>query len=198
MTRARLNRTVLAVTGALLLAGGVLLLAGGLDLYGRLHLHPPAWWPLSSPHRPVVSTASRTRWTDRGWWWPVVIGGLSLLVLGCLAWLAGQLRRSPGVVRLAEVRVRSRALEDAVETQVIGLPEVTRVRTRLTGTPHRLSLRTTLHLQPDAVPGPLLAAYRSGPLADARATLARPDIGSDVHVHLSAAHPSGRARRKLV
>ncbi|AUG80309.1 hypothetical protein CFP65_5612 [Kitasatospora sp. MMS16-BH015] len=186
MTRSALNRTVLAVVGLALFLGGALLLFGGLDGYARLHLHPPSWWPLTSPEQPVVSTTSRTRWVDRSWWWPAVIAALSLLVVGCLAWLAGQLRRSgPATLRLPtapEVHVRGRAVEDAVETLTIALPAVTRARTRLGGSPRRPRLRTSLRLRPDAAPGPLLTDYRSGPLADARTTLARPDLPSEIRL----------------
>ncbi|MER5636536.1 alkaline shock response membrane anchor protein AmaP [Kitasatospora sp. NPDC002227] len=198
MSRSTLNRTVLATTGLLLAVGGALVLFGGLDLYSRLHLHPPTWWPLTSPHQPVVSTTSRTRWADRSWWWPAVIAALSLTVLAAAAWLAGQLRRSgPGTVHLPELRVRSRALEDVIETRTIELPEVSRVRTRLTGTPHSLRLHTTLHLHPDAAPAPALAAYRDGPLSDARTTLGRPDLESVIRLHLAGARRPTHSRRHL-
>ncbi|WP_441249683.1 alkaline shock response membrane anchor protein AmaP [Kitasatospora sp. McL0602] len=188
MSRSTVNRALLGAVGLVLLCGGLLVLAGGLDLYGRLGVGLPHHWPLRSPDQPVVSTASRTRWTDRSWWWPTVIAVLSVVVLGALGWLTAQLRRSgPGSVPIpgppgTDLRLRSSALEDVVETGTIAHPEVTRARTRLTGRRRSLLLRTTVRLAPAATPAPVLTAYQEGPLADTRASLALPGLPSELRI----------------
>lgn len=196
MSRSAVNRTILAVAGVLLLAGGLLVLAGGLDLYGKLHLHMPGWWPLTSPDQPVVSSASRTRWVDRSWWWPTVFAVLSLAVVGAVWWLAAQLRRSgPSTVALPTppgarltLRLRSHALEDAMETETIELPEVVRVRARLTGRRRRLLIRAAVRLQPAASPADLLTAFHTGPLTHARTSLALPDLPCELRLRVTGRH----------
>ncbi|GAA2152208.1 alkaline shock response membrane anchor protein AmaP [Kitasatospora kazusensis] len=194
---------MLAVGGVLLLGAGLLVLAGGFGLYGRLHLHPAGWWPLTSPHQPVVSTASRTRWTERGWWWPTVITVLSLAVVGALWWLVAQLRRSgPGTVTLPTppgrgpaLRLRGRALEDALETETVDLPEVTRVRVRLTGNRRRLLLRAAVRLGQGGTPAALLDEFHTGPLAHARTSLALPDLPCELRLQV-AGHAAARAPKR--
>ncbi|MGW4382534.1 alkaline shock response membrane anchor protein AmaP [Kitasatospora sp. NPDC004531] len=182
MSRGAVNRSILAVVGLLLLVGGALVLLGGLDVYRHLGVTPPHWWPLTSPDQPVLSTASRTRWTDRDWWWPVAIGVPALLVLGGLWWLFSQLRRggpagvdlpspaAPGQPHFA-LHVRSRAVEDAIETETIAFPEVDRVTVRVTGAARRPEIRTAVRLTPDADTAALIDAYRTGPVEHARHSL---------------------------
>ncbi|MGW4652581.1 alkaline shock response membrane anchor protein AmaP [Kitasatospora sp. NPDC004289] len=190
MSRATVNRALLLLAGAALLAGGVLVLAGGLDLYGRLGWTPPSWWPLTSPDQPVFSDASRTRWSGEAWWWPVVFAVLGLAVAGGLWWLFAQARRSgPTAVTLPvaapglTLRLRAKALADAVETETIALPEVARVRARLTGTPKRLRLCAAVRLTPDADPAATLEHLHDGPLAHARTTLAR-DLPAELRLRV--------------
>lgn len=145
MSRSTVNRVLLGVAAVLLLAAGALVLAGGLDLYARLGLDMPGWWPLTSPDQPVVSAGSRTRWADESWWWPAVIAGLALVVAGTAWWLLAQLRRSgPATIALPtpgasglRLRLRTRALEEALETGTVVLPEVERVSVRLLRGPRR-------------------------------------------------------------
>ncbi|MYS09052.1 alkaline shock response membrane anchor protein AmaP, partial [Streptomyces sp. SID6041] len=91
----RVNRLLLG------LAGLVLLLLGGGVLAAALDLSVPSWWPWSGPSDVLLSTADRQRWRSEGWWWPVVIAVLGLVVLLALWWLLAQFRRA----RLAEVVV---------------------------------------------------------------------------------------------
>ncbi|MDH6578489.1 alkaline shock response membrane anchor protein AmaP [Kitasatospora sp. MAP5-34] len=193
MSRSTVNRSILAVAGLLLLGGGLLVLAGSFDLYRRLHLGIPSWLPLGSPHEPLVSTASRTRWDDRGWWWPVVIAVLSLAVAAALWWLAAQLRRSgPGTVTLPTppgagpvLRLRGRALEDAIETETIALPEVTRIRVRLLGNRRRLLLRAAVRMQSSGTPADLLDDFHSGPLTHARTSLSLPELPCELRLQVA-------------
>ncbi|MFJ9520689.1 alkaline shock response membrane anchor protein AmaP [Kitasatospora sp. NPDC101801] len=198
MSRSTVNRVLLGLAGVLLLAGGALVLAGGLDLYGRLGVRMPHWWPLTSPDQPVLSYASRTRWSGEAWWWPVVFAVLGLTVAGSLWWLFAQVRRSgPGSVTVpvaaegVRLRVRSRALADAVETETVALPEVVRVQARLTGRPKRLLLRAAVRLTPDGDPATAVDDFHAGPLAHARTTLGR-DLPTDLR--LQVARPPGPRR----
>ncbi|MFJ5886285.1 alkaline shock response membrane anchor protein AmaP [Kitasatospora cineracea] len=182
MSRRAVNRTLLALAGLALLAGGALVLLGGLDAYRHLGITPPHWWPLTSPDRPVLSAAGRTRWTDRDWWWPVAIAVPALVVLGCLWWLFSQLRRggpagvdlpspaAPGEPHFA-LHVRSRAVEEAVEAETVALPDVDRVTVKVTGAARRPEVHTVVRLAPGADTAALVAAYRTGPVEHARHSL---------------------------
>ncbi|MET9950736.1 alkaline shock response membrane anchor protein AmaP [Streptomyces sp. NPDC006339] len=170
MTRVlrRVNRIVLALAGLLLLAGGGAALAAGLDL------SVPSWWPWSGPHDVLLGRSARQRWRGEGWWWPVVIAVLGLLVLLALWWLIAQFRRA----RLAEVVVdsgdgeeavlRGRALEAVLEADAAAQDGVVRARVALTG--HRAAPRTrvALLLEPYASPGDALTGLSSEALGNAR------------------------------
>ncbi|MGV9267744.1 alkaline shock response membrane anchor protein AmaP [Kitasatospora sp. NPDC003701] len=210
MSRSTVNRVLLGVVGVLLLAAGVLVLAGGLDLYARLGLDMPGWWPLTSPDRPVVSAGSRTRWADESWWWPAVIAGLVLVVAGTAWWLFAQLRRSgpativlptPGASGL-RLRLRTRALEEALETGTVALPEVERVSVRLLrGQPR---LRAAVRLTPGGDPAELVEHFETGPRSNATASLGLADLPADLRIRVLAAKPAtapgrgGRRRRPRV
>ncbi|MFB7664744.1 alkaline shock response membrane anchor protein AmaP [Kitasatospora sp. NPDC056138] len=199
MSRTAVNRAVVAVAGLFLLVGGVLVLAGGFDLYGRIGLGHPGWWPLTSPDQPLVGAAARTRWADRDWWWPTVIGVLVLLLAGALWWIFAQLRRSgPAVLRLpvpdgggAVLRLRSRALEEAVAAETGDLPDVLGARVRLVGNRRRPLLRVAVRLRASGRPDDLLEQFHTGPLVHARTSLGLPDL--PVHLRLRVATPRRKA-----
>ncbi|MEU5399241.1 alkaline shock response membrane anchor protein AmaP [Streptomyces sp. NPDC005963] len=162
------NRVLLGLAGLVLicLGGGVLAAGAGLDV--------PSWWPWDGQRDVLLSTADRERWRDEGWWWPVVIAVLALLVLSALWLLSAQLRRS----RLTEVlvdsgdgdgaRVRGRALEGAVEAEAQSLDGVSRARIRLTGRRGEPTARVRLLLEPHASPAATLHRLTSQAVAHAR------------------------------
>ncbi|MDH6706201.1 hypothetical protein P3T27_002924 [Kitasatospora sp. MAA19] len=204
MTRTTVNRVLLGVVGLVLLAAGVLVLAGGLDLYRWLGADPPSWWPLTSPDQPVVSARSRTRWVDSTWWWPTVIGGLAVLVVGTAWWLAAQLRRSgsasiavptPGAGGL-RLRVRTRALEEALETGTATLPEVERAGVRLVRAPGHPRLRGAVRLTPGGDPAALVEHFDTGPRADARTSLGWPELPADLRIRVLQAAPAESRRHR--
>ncbi len=129
----RVNRVLLA------LAGLVLVVLGGSVLAAAAGLSVPSWWPWSGPSDVLLTTADRQRWRDEGWWWPVVIAVLGVIVLLALWWLIAQFRRA----RLAEVAVdtgdgdeavlRGRALEGVLEADAASQDGVDRARVSLTG-----------------------------------------------------------------
>ncbi|MQS14619.1 alkaline shock response membrane anchor protein AmaP [Streptomyces kaniharaensis] len=198
MRRGIVNRVLLGIVGAALLAAGVLVLAGGLDLYGRLGADPPGWWPLTSPDQPVVSATSRTRWVESSWWWPTVIGGLSVLVVVMVSWLVVQLRRTglssiavptSGVTGL-RVRVSARTLEEALETGTAVLPEVERAGVRLVRAPGHPRLRGAVRLTPGGDPAALVEHFETGPRADALGSLGVPELPADLRIRVLQAAPA--------
>ncbi|MFJ4680132.1 MULTISPECIES: alkaline shock response membrane anchor protein AmaP [unclassified Kitasatospora] len=201
MSRRTVNRTLLALVGLVLLAGGALVLLGGLDAYRHLGITPPGWWPLTSPDQPVLSTASRTRWSDRDWWWPVAIAVPALVIVGCLWWLFSQLRRGgPAGVDLPSptasggshfaLRVRSRAVEEAIETETVALPDVERVTTKVTGAARRPQVHTAVRIAPGADTAALVAAYRTGPVEHARHSLGLAELPAQLRLR------GGKARKE--
>lgn len=166
----RVNRVLLALVGLALVAGGGAVLAAGLDL------SVPSWWPWSGPSDVLVSRADRLRWRDEGWWWPVVIAVLGLIVLLALWWLIAQFRRA----RLAEIlidtgdgegaTVRGRTLENVLEADATAQDGVARARVALTGRRTAPRTRVALLLEPYASPGATLAALSDDALAHARAS----------------------------
>ncbi|MFF7634522.1 alkaline shock response membrane anchor protein AmaP [Kitasatospora sp. NPDC008050] len=211
MSRATVNRLLLGLVGLVLVLGTLLVLAGGLDLYRHLGVRPPSWWPLSAPGQPVLSTASRTRWRDRGWWWPAVVAGLAAVALLSLGWLVAQLRRpapaelelpTPGVPGL-RLRLRGAALAEAVQHAALEVPQVTAARVRLVGRGKRLRLRALLLLEPGARVTRAVREFRAGPLDHAAAALAHQgELPQDLRIQVAPTEvprhprpPRGRARR---
>ncbi|WP_371479008.1 alkaline shock response membrane anchor protein AmaP [Kitasatospora sp. NBC_00315] len=206
MSRSTVNRILLAVAGVLLLLGGLLVLAGGLDLYARLNLDPPHWWPLTSPDQPLFSHASRTRWTDRDWWWPAVVGALSLVIVLGLWWFFAQLRRTaPSSLALPapadaglRLRLRTKALEDALRSGVQRLPEVQRARVRMEGRGKRLAVRGTVLLAPGGDPATLLRRIEAGPLTEARTSVGLNGLPARLRLRVATKKPAATPKHPRV
>ncbi|MFC9329931.1 alkaline shock response membrane anchor protein AmaP [Kitasatospora sp. NPDC057015] len=206
MNRSTVNRTVLAVAGVALLLVGLLVLAGGLDLYRHLGVVPPDGWPLTSPDQPLLSHASRTRWKEEDWWWPAVIGGLSLTVALGLWWLIAQLRPAvPGTLVLPapadtglRLRLRTRTLVDALESGAAGLPEVERARVRVAGRVDRLTVNGALLLAPGGDPAALVERFDSGPLAQGRTSLGLPGLPARLRLKVATEKPTATPKHRRV
>ncbi|MFI6445313.1 alkaline shock response membrane anchor protein AmaP [Kitasatospora sp. NPDC050543] len=204
MSRTAVNRVLLALAGVVVLIVGLLVLAGGLDLYRRLGIHPPRRWPLLSPARPLLSRAALTRWTGQDWWWPAVIGGLSLAVAGAAWWLLAQLRRpGPSSLRVPvpagstlRVKLRARALEDVLEAGTAGLPEVERARVRLTGAPRRPGVRGAAVLAAEGDPAVVVERFDAGPLLDARSSLGLAELPAELRLWVTVRKPVATAGRR--
>ncbi|MFD5628015.1 MULTISPECIES: alkaline shock response membrane anchor protein AmaP [unclassified Streptomyces] len=162
------NRVLLGVTGlALVVLGGSVLAVG-------LGASPPSWWIHDGRHDVLVSDADRARWRDEGWFWPVVIAGLAVLVLLALWWLVAVLRRR----RLAEVIVdtgdgegallRGRAMEGVLADEAGRLDGVQRAQVQLTGRRNGPEARVQLLLEPHADPAHALHSVTTRALAHAR------------------------------
>ncbi|MEO3977037.1 alkaline shock response membrane anchor protein AmaP [Streptomyces sp. CAU 1734] len=185
------NRVLLGLAGLVLVAVGGAVLATGTGL------SVPAWFPWDGSRDVLLSTADRERWRDEGWWWPAVIAGLAVLVLGALWLLLAQLRRG----RLTDIvvdsgdgeaaRLRGQALENAVAGEAESLEGVSGARVRLTGRRREPGARVRLQLEPHASPAATLTRLTSEALGHARAAAGLPVLPAEVRIR-AAKH---RARR---
>ncbi|RZB13272.1 alkaline shock response membrane anchor protein AmaP [Streptomyces sp. F001] len=194
--RSALNRLLLGLAGLVLLGGGLLVLTPGLDLYRRLHLPPPAGWPLTTPDNVLLNAADRTRWSSQGWWWPLVIATLALIALLALAWLVTQLRRHhPGGMPLGGtpphegVELRDRALSNAVAAEAGDLPDVRRATAHITGSATHPHLHVTLTLAAHGAPAAVLRDLCSGPLEHARRSCGWQNLPTEARLHVTGHKP---------
>ncbi|MFD9164116.1 alkaline shock response membrane anchor protein AmaP [Streptomyces sp. NPDC059558] len=178
------NRILLAVTGAVLLAVGIVVLTGA--------------WPLHGRHAPLLSEETRSRyWHADGWWWWAVAAGLAVGVLLALWWLLSQLRRSRlGAVVVdsgdgAFALLRGRALEEAVAAEAGAVDGVAGCRVALRGRRGSPALRVALQLEPHAVPADALAAVAGPVLTHARTSAGLPELPAEARLKVT----SHRAQR---
>ncbi|MGW0748930.1 alkaline shock response membrane anchor protein AmaP [Streptomyces sp. NPDC002587] len=178
------NRSLLAVTGLVLMAAGAAVLTASRPLAGR--------------HAPLLTEEARRRyWHADGWGWWAVLAGLVAVVLLALWWLLSQLRRS----RLRAVVVdtgdgafamlRGPALEEAVTAEAGALDGVARCRVALRGRRGSPSLRVVLELEPHAVPADVLAALAGPVLAHARTSTGLAGLPAEARLKVT----SHRAQR---
>ncbi|WP_228471590.1 alkaline shock response membrane anchor protein AmaP, partial [Streptomyces alkaliphilus] len=130
-----------------------------------------------------------------GWWWPVVIGVLALLVLLTAWWALAQLRRGRRrELSLDEDRVtvlRGAALEEAVTEEIESLPGVERARVALEGGRHGPRLRAGMVLEAGARPGEVVRRFRTETLEHVRSSTGRRDLTADLRVR-STRHAADR------
>ncbi|KIF73877.1 membrane protein [Streptomyces sp. 150FB] len=181
----------------LCLAGLILLCVGGAAMAAGQGWSVPKSWPYNDPGDVLLSRASRQRWRGDGWWWPVVIAILAVLLVLALWWVLAQLRRG----RLAEVLVdsgdgegallRGRALEGVLESEAESLDGVARARARLSG--HRSAPTTDVRLllEPHAVPGDALRRLTGEALAHARESAGLKSLPAEVRLR-AAKHGAER------
>ncbi|MFE1586059.1 hypothetical protein [Streptomyces sp. NPDC059402] len=165
-----LNRTLLALTGAVLLAGGGWPALTSDAVAGRL----PGWWPAPEAGTVLLDRAGLAGLRGQGWWTPVVVAGTALALLLCLAWLAAQFRRGGRRLPLAgpSLTLRSRALAGTVARRAEATEGVDRVHVSLPAGKKRSLARVRVLLEPGAEPGPVLRRLTHGALDEARASLA--------------------------
>ncbi|WP_030766849.1 alkaline shock response membrane anchor protein AmaP [Streptomyces sp. NRRL F-2664] len=178
------NRTLLAVTGAVLLAAGIVLLTATRPLRGRTE--------------PLLTAADRRRYLHAdGWWWWLLVAALAVCLLLALWWLLAQLKRA----RLRTVAVdtrdgafavlRGRALADAVAAEAGALDGVARCRVALRGRRSSPALRVAVELEPHAVPADTLAGLAGPVLTHARTSANLPELPAEARFKVT----SHRARR---
>ncbi|MET9217692.1 alkaline shock response membrane anchor protein AmaP [Streptomyces sp. NPDC003300] len=172
--RTVLNRILLALTGLVLLVVGLSVLLGGLDLQRRWNFTMPHWWPFTGPKDVLLTAHDRTRYRSDGWWWPVVIAVLGVLVLAALWWLLAQARTR----RLRQLRVdsgdgqgallRGRAVENVLTSETEAYDGVEWARAALRGKRGAPVARIVLGLAADATPDEVVAGLDSAVLHRAR------------------------------
>ncbi|CAL9633180.1 hypothetical protein [Streptomyces sp. enrichment culture] len=189
--RNAVNRTLLALAGAALLAGGGWLALTPDGVAGRL----PGWWPAPDPEAGTVllDRDGLVGLRVHGWWTPAVVAGAACVLLLCLAWFLAQFRGGGRRLPLAgpSLTLRSRALADAVARRAEATEGVERAQVHLRAGKKRSGARVRVLLEPGAEPGPVLARLTSGPLDEARASLAPHPLTT----HLRLGVRSTRERR---
>ncbi|PWI43568.1 alkaline shock response membrane anchor protein AmaP [Streptomyces sp. ICBB 8177] len=190
--RTTANRTLLSLTGLVLLAVGVAVLVPGLDLPHRWGFTLPSWWPYRGPHSVLLSHHARTRYRGRSWWWPTVIAVLSVLVVVALWWLAAQARtRRLHRITLQEaaegdVVLDGRALAEALAADAEELPAVARARFTLTGRRTAPVARATLLVEPGAVPVDVVRDLDAVVLARARESAGLDALAAEARLRAGA------------
>ncbi|MFG3163354.1 hypothetical protein ACGFY8_26165 [Streptomyces sp. NPDC048232] len=179
--RNAVNRTLLALTGAALLAGGGWLGLSGGAVADRL----PGPLPRPGDGTVLLDRAGLADLRGEDWWTPAVVAVTAAALLLCLTWLLAQPRRH-GDRRLPlagpPLTLRSRALADALAHRAEATPGVARARIRLTAGRKRSRAGVRLLLEPGAAPGRVLEQLTHGPLDEARASLAPHPLRTHVRV----------------
>ncbi|MEU2603994.1 hypothetical protein [Streptomyces albus] len=188
------NRTLLALCGAVLVAGGLL----GVSSWSVVAERLPSWWPSVQPGSALLDRAGLGELRHEGWWTPVVVAGVATVLLASLLVLwfqAAAGRAGPALLTLArpDVTVHTRALADALTRDVCALPSVADGRVRVRGGPEELRARIRLRLEPGAEPRAVLQKLSEETLAEARASVAPRRVRAEVRVSVR----SHRARRAL-
>ncbi|WP_059009476.1 alkaline shock response membrane anchor protein AmaP [Streptomyces specialis] len=189
------NRVLIGLTGLVLFCTGLAAVVAALDVPHRMGVDMPDGWSWRAPEDVLLTHADRTQWRGESWWWPVVIGGLALLVLLALGWLLAQLRRR----RLTEILVdsgdgvgallRGRAMEDVVAAESEALPGIDRARVTLIGRRDRPRIRIGLLLTPQASPATLVHRLRTEAVDHARLSAGLPALPTEARLRATKHTP---------
>ncbi|MFG6295735.1 hypothetical protein [Streptomyces rochei] len=184
--RSAVNRTLLALIGAALLAGGVWLAATVSAVRGHL----PGWWPTAEPGRVLLDRSALVDLRDHGWWAPLVIAGTACVLLLFLAWLLAQLRSGGRRLHLASpaLTLRPPALADAVARRLQATPGVARAWVSLYVRPKNARARVRVELEPGTEPAAALALLDGAALDEAHRSLAPERIDLWVRVGVRSHH----------
>ncbi|WUI01062.1 alkaline shock response membrane anchor protein AmaP [Spirillospora sp. NBC_00431] len=148
---AHLNRTGLALLGAVLAGAGGAGLARGLGAFGD-----------ERASGPVLTGEVRRFAAEHTWFWPAVAAAAVVLALLGLAWLLAQ-GRSGKLTGLAlepdtgtgATRLSAKAVTDALEHEIGTYPGVLRARARLVGSSAHPELRLNVEYGHPAEPADL-------------------------------------------
>jgi hypothetical protein len=186
--RTAVNRVLLGLTGLVLLVIGLSVLVGSTNLQRHWGFTLPHWWPYMNSDDVLLTAHDRTRYRSNGWWWPVVIAVLGVLVLGCLWWLLAQARTR----RLRQIRVdsgdgqgallRGRALESVLTSEAEAYDGVEWAHVALVGKRGRPQARLVLGLAPQATPDEVVSGLDTSVLARARASAGLDRLPAEAHL----------------
>ncbi|MBJ7607871.1 MAG: alkaline shock response membrane anchor protein AmaP [Candidatus Dormibacteraeota bacterium] len=188
---ARLNRTVLALLGVILLMAGAFGLAFGLDL---LHGVLPALDP-SARVVPAGATAAV--------WVPYVATGAAIVIgLLCLRWLIAQALRRPttSTWRLpvdsghGTTRLDTDHAADAAAADIAGYPGVAKATATLTGPRQQPTLHLVVHTETGAAIAPLRERITTEALPRLRQALELDTLPTDLLLRLDTSDARIRAR----
>jgi hypothetical protein len=179
---ARLNRTLLLLTGLPVLVAGLASLLVSLGA---------APFPAPAPDTPVIPPGSGLQW-----WTPYLVAVLgAALAVACVGWLLAQARRTPAQrtwrlpgsdPRAGRTYLPAGVAADAVAQDILSYPGVTRAGAILTG--HRAG--PTLHLTVHTAAGTRVDALRARITAQAlprlRHALELDRLPADLLIHLDS------------
>ena len=177
------DRTLVLLSGLVLLAAGVLVVLLGQGTFGVNRAQRPVVDPQVSAW--ISANATSARW--------IAVGvGVVLLIVG-LTWAVRSLRPEPRPdVLLSDVpgqrlTVEHSAIADAVRGDAESIDGVSRARVRLVGDERRPALRMTLWLVEDADVREVWAEVDGRVLARARQAFAVDALPTAVRIELDAA-----------
>ncbi|MFJ1593400.1 hypothetical protein ACIOD0_24620 [Kitasatospora albolonga] len=184
--RGAVNRVLLGTVGLALLGGGTLLAVGDGSGLGRVGREVPGWWSGRAAEGVLLDRGGLARLRESGWWTPVVIVALTLVLALSVRWFAAQVSTAgPRWVGLrgAGLTLRRRVWERAMASQAAGVDGVARARVRLAGRPLRASV--TLVVEPEARPAEVVRRVAAGVVEDARRCAGVRGLPADVRVRVA-------------
>ncbi|MEW2071451.1 hypothetical protein [Streptomyces sp. NPDC007346] len=190
--RGAVNRVLLGTVGLALLGGGALLAVGDGSGLGRVGRAVPAWWSGRAAEGALLDRGGLARLRENGWWTPVVVVALALVLALCVRWFVAQVATSgPRWVGLrgAGLTLRRRAWERAMTSQAAAVDGVAHARVRLAGRPLRAAV--TLVVEPEARPAEVVRRVAAGVVTDARRCAGVRALPTDVRVRVA-----GRRERR--
>jgi len=183
----RLNRVLLTILGALLLAAGVYTLLRSWGALGDDFAQDPLF------------AASARDWVQRNeeWFWPVVAGLSTLIGLLALRWLLAQLRTDrPGNSDLAwstssgRTRIQASAIADAMSEDIESDPGVERAMVRMVGDEQQPELHLYIDARDDASLAEIRDHLETHAIPGLCSALDLPEVAA--HARFRLAEPSGR------
>ncbi|MGK5550404.1 alkaline shock response membrane anchor protein AmaP [Actinomadura kijaniata] len=190
----RLNHVGLTLVGLSLVAAGGLALLRGLGVWGR---------PRAT--EPVLTGQVRRYAAEHAWFWPVVAGVAVVLALLGLYWLLAQLRshRLHGNLTMepdadeGETRLASKAVAEALESDVAAFPGVQGAKARLMGPRRHPRVQLDVSYDRGADTMALRDDIRDRAIPRLRAALGVDQVPAVVRLHLVRGGEPAEERRTV-